>query len=70
MCATWFTNTWHYHLPHLLKKQEGLNRVGKESARFVTLYVIQTLLPPKPVVKHLKFKVEYLTVILRRLLIF
>ena len=39
---------------------------GKGNCQFMTLYAIQTLLPPKPVVKHLKFKVGYLTVILRR----
>ena len=30
--------------------------VGKGIVWFVTLYAIQTLLPPKPVVKHLKFQ--------------
>ena len=32
--------------------------MGKGIVGFVTLYAIQTLLPPKPVVKHLKFKVN------------
>ena len=40
------------------------------TVRFVTTYVIQTLLPPKPVEKHLKLKVGYLTVTLRRSFIF
>ena len=43
---------------------------GKGNCQFMTLYAIQTVLPPKPVVKHLKFKVGYLTVILRRSFIF
>ena len=45
-------------------------RKRKRTAMFVTLYAIQTPLPPKPVVKHLKYKVEYLTVTLRRSFIF
>ena len=39
--------------------------MGKGTFRFVTLNAIQTLLPPKHVVKHLKFKVGWLTVTLR-----
>ena len=39
---------------------------GKENCQVLTLYVIQTLFLPKLVVKHLKFKVEYWTVTLRR----
>ena len=36
------------------------------TVKFVTLSAIQTLLPPKPMLKHLKFKVGHLTVSLRR----
>ena len=38
----------------------------KGNVRFMTLNAIQALFLPKPVVRHLKFKVEYLTVTLRR----
>ena len=62
--------TWLEENYEMLRSQEDLNRVGKGSVRFVTLYAIQTLLQLKPVVKHLKFKVGYLTVILTRALIF
>ena len=48
----------------------GRNHVGKRTVRFVTANAIQKLLPPKPVEKHLKFKVGYLTVTLRRSFIF
>ena len=48
------------------EKQEGLNHVAKRTVRFVTLYSIETLFLPKPVVKHLQFKVGYLTVTLGR----
>ena len=61
--------TWLEENYEMLRSQEDLNRVGKRSVRFVTLYAIQTLLQLKPVVKHLKFKVGYLTVILTRALI-
>ena len=44
--------------------------MGKGTFRFLTLYAIQTLLPPKPVVKHLKFKLRYLTVTFRLSFIF
>ena len=47
-----------------------MNRVGKGTVSFLTLYAIQTFLPPKPVVNHLKFKLGYLTVILRKSFIF
>ena len=43
---------------------------GKGNCQFMTLYAIQTLLPPKPVVKHLKLKVRYLTVTPKGSLIF
>ena len=44
--------------------------MGKETVKFVTLYTVYTILPPKPATKHLKFKVRYLTVTLRRSRIF
>ena len=49
----------------MLTYQEGLNHVGKRNVRFATLYTIKTLFLTKTVAKHLKFKVGYLTVILR-----
>ena len=39
---------------------------GKGTVRFVTLCAIQTLFLPKTVVRHLKSKVGYLTVTLRK----
>ena len=51
----------------MLKKQEGLNHVGKGTVMSMTLFVIQILFRPKPIVKHLKFKVDLLTVTLRSL---
>ena len=50
----------------MLKQHEGQNHVVKGTVRFVTLYAIQTLFLAKPVVKHLKLKVGYLIVTLRR----
>ena len=47
-----------------------MNHVGKGTVRFVTLYAMQGPFLPQPVVKHLKFKVEYLTVTFRRSFIF
>ena len=44
--------------------------MGKGTVRFVTLYAIQTLLPPKLVIKQLRFKGGYLSVTFRRSLIF
>ena len=38
----------------------------KGKVRFASFCAIQTLFLPKPVVRHLKFKVGYLTVTLRR----
>ena len=43
------------------KEQKGLNHVWKGTVRFLTLYAIQTLFLPKPLMKHLKYKVGYLT---------
>ena len=44
--------------------------MGKGTVRFVTSCAIQTLLLPKPMQKHLKFKVRYLIETLRRPFIF
>ena len=56
---------WLRQSYQMLKKQEGLNHAGKGTVTFVTLYVIQTFFLLIPAVKHLKFKVRYLTVTLR-----
>ena len=39
----------------MLKKQGGLNHVGRETFRSISLYGIEIRFLPKPVMKHLRF---------------
>ena len=59
---------------HLVRAKLPNNEITARSESFgkafVTLYAIQTLFLPKAVVKHLKLKVGYLAVTLRRSFIF